>query len=234
MQPYFMPYIGYFQLINSVDKFVLYDNIKYTKKGWINRNRILVNGKDEFISIPLKKGSDFLHVNERFLSDSSDNDLDKLLNKISENYRKAPNFKKVISLVQEIFTSRELNLFEFIKNSLQATLKYLEIETPVINSSTLPIDHNLRAEAKIIEICKYLHADIYINPIGGLALYSNSTFNDNNIELYFIESIPFEYNQYGNEFIPWLSIIDIMMFNESIIIKQMLETSYKLIKNERL
>lgn len=70
MQPYFFPYLGYFQLMNAVDTFVVYDNIEFTKKGWINRNRILVNGKDAFISIPLKKDSDYLQVNERYLADS--------------------------------------------------------------------------------------------------------------------------------------------------------------------
>ncbi len=62
MQPYLFPYIGYFQLINSVDEFVIYDNIKYTKKGWINRNRILVKGKDQLITATLKKDSDYLVV----------------------------------------------------------------------------------------------------------------------------------------------------------------------------
>ena len=68
MQPYFLPYIGYFQLIKAVDKFIIYDNIQFTKKGWINRNRILVNGKDEYISIPLEKASDYLKINERYLA----------------------------------------------------------------------------------------------------------------------------------------------------------------------
>jgi len=70
MQPYFFPYIGYFQLVNSVDEFVIYDNIQFTKKGWINRNRILVNQNEDYISLPLKKDSDYLNVNQRFLSDA--------------------------------------------------------------------------------------------------------------------------------------------------------------------
>ena len=65
MQPYLFPYIGYFQLMNAADEFVVYDNIKYTKKGWINRNRILVNGSDAYINFPLKKDSDYLDVKDR-------------------------------------------------------------------------------------------------------------------------------------------------------------------------
>ncbi len=93
MQPYFLPYIGYFQLINAVDKFVIYDNIEFTKKGWINRNRILVNGKDEFISLPITKASDFLHANQRYLASNFENEKNKILRKIKESYRKAPYFK---------------------------------------------------------------------------------------------------------------------------------------------
>ena len=79
MQPYFLPYIGYLQLLNSVDKFILYDDIEYTKKGWINRNRI-VDG--EIITLPLKKDSDYLNVVERRLSDDWRKQKTKLLNKI--------------------------------------------------------------------------------------------------------------------------------------------------------
>ncbi len=78
MQPYFFPYIGYFQLINTVDEFVVYDNIEFTKKGWINRNRILVNGKDEYITLPIKKDSDFLHVKDRFLAETWSKDSAKM------------------------------------------------------------------------------------------------------------------------------------------------------------
>ena len=82
MQPYFMPYIAYYQLINEVDQFVIYDDIKYTKKGWINRNRILSNDKEAVISIPIRKGSDFLDIKDRFLSDNWPSERKKLLNRL--------------------------------------------------------------------------------------------------------------------------------------------------------
>ena len=90
MQPYFLPYIGYFQLIAAVDQFIVYDNIKYTKKGWINRNRLLQNGTDTVFSIPLSKDSDALDIRERQIA--ADFRRDKLLKQIAEAYRKAPYF----------------------------------------------------------------------------------------------------------------------------------------------
>src|SRR5688572_25515943 len=118
MQPYLFPYIGYFQLIAAVDKFVVYDNIKFTKKGWINRNRILVNGKDEYISIPLKRDSDFLDVDQRFLADSFNAEKEKLLRKIVASYKKAPFFNETYPVVEEVFNYTDKNLFSFVYNSL--------------------------------------------------------------------------------------------------------------------
>lgn len=232
MQPYFMPYIGYFQLINVVDEFVLYDNIEYTKKGWINRNRIIVNGKDEYVSIPLKKDSDFLHVNQRFLSDSSLAEMNKILNKIGEVYRKAPHYTQTMALLNDIFLYEEKNLFEFIKHSILKTLTFLNIQTPIVISSTIPIKHHLKSEEKVLAICKNRHAQTYINPIGGLTLYSHATFKQNQINLQFIKSNLFQYPQFNNEFVPWLSIIDVLMFNSVDKVKQIINTEFQLIENE--
>ena len=110
MQPYFFPYIGYFQLINCVDKFVVYDNIEYTKKGWINRNRILQNSKDSYISIPLKKDSDFIHICERKITDSWPKERMKILNRIHNSYRKAPHFSAVEPLIENILNYQTHNL----------------------------------------------------------------------------------------------------------------------------
>ena len=106
MQPYFFPYIGYFQLINSVDEFIIYDNIQYTKKGWINRNRILVNGKDQLITLSLKKDSDYLDVVNRELSESWDKDKNKILNIIKFSYNKAPYFQKTFELISQCLNSQ--------------------------------------------------------------------------------------------------------------------------------
>lgn len=223
MQPYFFPYLGYFQLINAVDKFIVYDNIEFSKKGWINRNRILVNGKDDYFTIPLKKDSDFLNINERFVAESYFNDREKLLNKIKELYKKAPQYAKVSPLINDIFSLNENNLFTFILNSLKSICSFLEIKTDIISSSSLTINHLLKSQDKVIAICKNVEACEYINPIGGIELYSKKHFVENNIQLNFIKSKKIEYQQFGSEFIPWLSIIDVMMFNSRDEIVQMLD-----------
>ena len=222
MQPYFMPYIGYFQLINAVDTFVIYDNIQYTKKGWINRNRILENGKDTFITLPLSKGSDFLNVKERRLAVDFKQTKGKLLNKIKASYNKAPQFNTIYALVNDCLNYENDNLFEFILYSLKNVNSYLSIQTNLVISSTLPINHELKNRDKVIAICKALRTTEYINPSGGKELYNVEDFKENSIDLKFIQSQPIQYKQFTNEFVPWLSIIDILMFNDLDEIKKML------------
>ncbi len=229
MQPYFFPYIGYFQLINAVDKFVVYDNIQFTKKGWINRNRILVNGAAEYISLPLSKGSDYLNVDQRKLAGTFKTERIKLLRRINESYRKAPQFDTVYPLIESVFNAEEENLFGFIYQSLQAVCQFLDIKTEFIISSTLPIDHQLRSQDKVIAICDASGADQYINTIGGKELYSKEIFQQHNIELSFIQSGRVEYPQFANEFVPWLSIIDVMMFNSKEKIKQYIGSFFTLV-----
>lgn len=222
MQPYFLPYIGYFQLISSVDVFVIYDNIQYTKKGWINRNRFLKNNQDEYFTIPIKKDSDFLCVNQRFLSDNLANEKIKLKNQIKSSYLKAPYFNEVFQLFENIVDNNEDNLFEFIYYSIQNLCLYLEIETKIIKSSTLTIDHSLKGREKVKAICQQIQANTYINPIGGMDLYDKSDFKRDGIDLYFIKSDNIEYKQFGENFVPWLSILDVLMFNSVDQIKIML------------
>lgn len=230
MQPYFLPYIGYFQLINAVDEFVIYDNIEYTRKGWINRNRILSNGKDEFITLPLKKDSDYLNIVDRYLSDDWEQNKRKMINKINECYRNAVNFKNTYNLFLEILNFKDLNLFNFITNSLEKILNCLEIKTKLIISSNLNIDHSLKSENKVIEICKTLNAVNYINPIGGVSLYKKENFSKNGISLYFLETHKIEYSQFNNKnFISNLSILDLLMFMDGKYISSELLNNYNLI-----
>lgn len=222
MQPYFLPYIGYFQLINAVDKFVMYDNIEFTKKGWINRNRILMNGKDCIITIPIRKDSDYLDVNQRYLAESYAKEKSKIVSKISELYRKSPQYDVIFPLIESVFCNVENNLFDFIFNSLTVILHYLDIKTEIVFSSTIAIDHSVKSKDKVIAICKKLGATQYINPIGGLDLYLEEDFKNNELDLHFLKSNPIEYKQFDNDFIPWLSIIDVLMFNSPKEVKRML------------
>ena len=229
MQPYFFPYIGYFQLINAVDVFVIYDSIEFSKKGWINRNRILVNNKDYVFTLPLKKDSDFLNVDKRFLSDNWNSDKIKLLNKIKEAYRKAPFYDDVIVILEDALNYEDNNLFGFIKNSLIKALDYLEIKTKIIQSSEVDFDNSLKNQDKVIAICNALKVKSYINPIGGLELYDKEVFKASGIELQFLKANPITYQQYGDEFVMFLSIIDVMMFNSVRDIKKFITNEFQIL-----
>lgn len=213
MQPYFLPYIGYFQLIEAVDEFIVYDNIQFSKKGWFHRNRMLQNGKDEFFSLSLKKDSDYLDVNQRQLSDSWHADGEKLLRKIKENYRKAPYFADIYPLIEKIFSFEDKNLFNFLLNSILEICRLLEIKTKITVSSNLEIDHTLKSQDKVIALTKAAGGSTYLNPIGGLELYNPKAFEEENITLQFHKARPFSYPQFNQEFVAWLSILDLLMFN---------------------
>ena len=162
MQPYLFPYIGYFQLISSADLFVVYDNIQYTKKGWINRNRILLNGKDTYITAALRQGSDFLDIRERHLSD--DFDRKALLNRIRGAYLRAPYFEPTMQLVSDSVKEPGANLFDFLAASLRRTCDHIGIGTPMIASSEIEADHSLRGQDRVLDICRALGADCRSRP----------------------------------------------------------------------
>lgn len=224
MQPYFFPYIGYFQLMDAVDEFVVYDNIEFTKKGWINRNRILSNGKDAYITLPLKKDSDFLDIKDRFLADAWPEERQAMINRIKEAYRKAPYFEFSYPVVEKILSCEEKNLFKFIYNSIILVKDYLGIKTPLVISSTIGIDHKLKSDKKVMAICRARHADAYLNPIGGTELYDKNIFLSEGIDLEFHKTAEVNYKQFDNEFLPFLSIIDVMMFNPKEKIREYLKT----------
>lgn len=211
MQPYFLPYIGYFQLIASVDTFVVYDNIKYTKKGWISRNRMLQNGTDKIFSIALAKASDRLDIVERELS--SDFNRQKLLSQFRGCYLKAPYFEDVWPLIERITLFQDDNLFRYIQNSIVLICDYLDIDTEIIVSSSVAADHDLLSQDRVLSICEAMNANTYVNPIGGLELYSRSEFASKGCELKFIKTNTIEYMQFGDSFLPGLSILDVLFFN---------------------
>lgn len=227
MQPYFLPYIGYFQLVAAADVFVIYDNIKYTKKGWINRNRMLRDGRDATFSLPLKKASDALHIREREIA--ADFDPAKLLNQFSAAYRRAPFFARTWPLVEEILRCGETNLFGFLRHSIIRVCRHLGLAADLRVSSEIAIDHALAGRDKVLALCRALGADRYVNPPGGMALYDREDFRAHGLELRFIKPLPFEYPQFGALFVPWLSILDVMMFNPPEVLSGRLASGYELL-----
>jgi len=227
MQPYFLPYIGYWQLMAAVDTFVVYDNIKYTNKGWINRNRMLLNGTDTMFSLPLKKGSDTLDVVEREIAD--DFAPDKLLAQFAGAYRRAPHFEPTFELLRSVLMHGERNLFAFIHHSLTKVCGHLGIGTPIQVSSSLPFDNALKAQDKVLAICEAAGASTYINPIGGTELYARDAFAQRGIELRFLSSRAVEYSQFGAPFLPWMSIVDVMMFNPVRAVTEAIQNQFDLL-----
>ena len=213
MQPYFMPYIGYFQLIKSVDRFVVCDDVQYIKQGWINRNRLLINGEPKLFTFSLKKDHNNYNINKRYFSSNFKKDKEKLMRILKGAYKKAPYYSQVEELISNILKyDNNANIGDFIDNSIREVCKYLGIETEIIKSSNIEKDNTLKCQDKVIDIIKKVHWNIYINSIGGTALYSKDVFKENNIELYFLKWNELEYKQFHNKFVSDLSIIDVMMF----------------------
>lgn len=226
MQPYFLPYIGYYQLIGAVDTFIVYDNIKYTKKGWINRNRILLNNTDVMFSLPIKKDSDVLNVVDRELA--TDFDPIELLNQFRGAYARARYFNQMFPLLERIICCDERNLFRYIHHSIVQMCEYLGITTEIRISSHIAIDHYLKGQDKVLALCQAVGANTYTNSIGGLELYSRDIFRTQGIELKFLKVKPFEYPQFGAPFVPWLSIVDVLMFNSLDVVHTCIDTHYEL------
>jgi WbqC-like protein family len=228
MQPYFLPYIGYFQLIAAVDLFVVYDRIKYTKKGWINRNRMLVNGADAMFSLPLKKDHDALDVVDRTLA--ADFDRTRLCQQIRGAYGRAPCFADTFALVEQIVHHPDNNLFRYIHHSLLALCRHLGIATEIRVSSTVEIPEDAKGQDKVLGLCNALGASTYRNSIGGLELYNAQDFQRAGVTLQFIRARPWEYAQFGQPFVPWLSILDVLMFNPLEQVRERIRSGFDLVE----
>lgn len=228
MQPYFLPYIGYVQLMNAVDKFVVYDDVAFINRGWVNRNRMLVNGQDYMFTVPLKDASQNKRICDIALTDDP-KWRSKLLRTFEQSYRKAPYYGTVYPLIEKIVNFTANTIAELIFNSLVELNQFLGITTQLVSTSTIYQNGHLKAQERILDICMKEQATHYINPIGGMELYNKDVFAQANIRLNFMQSRRIEYPQFNrNEFVPWLSIVDILMFNDLPAVKAMLE-EYNLI-----
>ncbi len=229
MQPYFFPYIGYFQLINAVDTFVFYDDVNFIKKGWIHRNQILINNSPSLFTIPCKDVSQNKLINEIKL-DFTKKDKSKFLKKVELAYKKAPCFDQVYELISNIINYNQSEMVSDLAiKSVKIVCDYLDISKEFKKSSKTHSDSvGLEKQKRLIVICEKESADNYINPIGGNTLYNINDFKKFNIQLSFIESKPIIYKQLSDSFTPNLSIIDVLMFNDKLIINKFLN-SYKLI-----
>ena len=224
MQPYMFPYIGYWQLMNEVDLFVIYDDVNFIKRGWINRNNILENGEASLFSMPLSGASQNKKINEILFFELR-KWSHKFLNQLKKSYAKAPYFKEIEELLQEIFNenyTESISIVDLFIKHVELIAQYLEIDIQLSTSSKAFNNSMLKGQSRIIDICSLVSAQKYINPIGGKELYTTEAFEEENIELSFMQSKPFEYKQFDNEFVPWLSILDVLMFNSKEDVKHQL------------
>ena len=223
MQPYVFPYIGYFQLINAVDTFVFYDDVNFIKKGFINRNNILVNGTKNRFTIPCKSISQNKLINEIQL------DFDaiaktKFLKSLQLAYSKAPFYNDVFPLIKKFMEeTKSKTISEFAIESIKLVSDYLSIKKEWnVSSMSHQDSKDMEKEQRLIYITLKEKALVYINPIGGTELYKKSNFSNQNIELLFLKSTPISYKQFDNDYVPWLSVLDVLMFNTLPQIKSMI------------
>lgn len=222
MQPYLFPYIGYFQLVQAVDKFIILDNVQYINRGWINRNRILMQGEAKMISFSVCKARRNRLISERYFSDSFEQEKTKFFRTLQCAYAKAPYYEQAIRVIEQSLLYESQNIAEFITYNLQVLCGYIGIHTPLMFASQI-LPKNAKGEDYILALCDELNADIYINPIGGQSLYHQDKFYKKHKILHFLCTSDFSYKQFENIFIPALSIIDVMMFNDKDSLESLLE-----------
>ena len=224
MQPYFFPYLGYFALINAVDNFVLYDDVSYIKNGWVNRNRIKVRESASYITVPVTNASTNYLINQVRIVDYS-NFKKRLFRTLEMNYKKAPNYADTLALLTDVFQDSYEYIGALNCRSISAVVQYLHINTEMLLSSRIAAGGDTKGEQRVIDICRSLKGDTYINSIGGLELYSSRSFEQQGIRLKFIKMNDLVYRQGKGPFVPNLSIIDVLMWNSREDVEDMLKNS---------
>lgn len=210
MQPYFLPYLGYWQLLYHVDRFVVYDDVNYIKRGWVNRNRILMNGNPTYITVPVRGGSQNRKISDLPIDDSV-NWRGKMIRTVEMAYKKAPFFPGVYPLIEEIIGYRTGSLADFLRHQMIRIATFLDIDTDVVESSLAYGNADLNGQSRIIDICQREGADCYVNPVGGRELYRPQDFRRAGLTLKFLEMKPVAYDQRAPAFHSNLSIVDVLM-----------------------
>lgn len=230
MQPYIFPYIGYFHLVHSVDKFIFLDDVNYINRGWINRNRISqVHDKHDYMfTIPLDGASQNKKINEIRLHENYITWRDSFHKTFTNVYRKAPNTKSVEALIFTLlykFQPGDL-ISDLAKESVQACYEHIEGATDKwIASSSIYQNTELKKGERLIDICHKEKADTYHNAIGGQELYTKEQFAAKAISLKFVQS---GLKAYRNAGLPGLSIIDMLCYCDQETLQKQLR-SYHLI-----
>jgi hypothetical protein len=212
LQPYFFPYVGYFQLIAAVDRFVIYDDVAFIKNGWINRNRILVPGGVEYLTIPLSGASSFHSIRETSCAPPS-KWRDKMLRTLSQCYARAPEKSAGLGLVEETLAAATSGTIRDVAvASLGAVCRYADLRTDCVETSGSYENTNLSGQDRVLDICARETAGTYVNPSGGRALYDAAAFAARGVTLRFFEPALAAYPQSrSSAFVAGLSVLDLIM-----------------------
>lgn len=222
MQPYIFPYIGYYQLVYSSDVFIFYDDVSFIKQSYINRNNILANGKTLRFTLPVLGASSNILIENLDYSNSK-----KILRTIAQAYAKAPYFDDAFHVIEFVLNQENRGIAHINSLSIRAVFEYLNIDKKMLLASEIDYDRTKERANRLIELSKMHDCDHYINSPGGKLLYEKEYFKEQGIKLEFIETEIQPYNQNIDEFVPYLSMIDILMNCSKEEISKMLK-SYKL------
>lgn len=213
MQPYLFPYVGYYQLMHAVDRFVVADDLAFIKGGWINRNRLLINGEPAYFTVPLKHHPADALIKDVDIDPKADRWRRTLLATIRNFYRRAPAFGAVYPMVERVLGGNFVKIAEMARASLREVCQYLDIRASIVDSSAAYGNAHLKGQDRVIDTCRAEGASDYVNAIGGRALYSHDAFVAHGIRLQFVETDAIEYRQFEPPFVASLSIVDLLMFN---------------------
>ena len=208
MQPYFIPYLGYFQLIQKSDTFVIHDDAQYVKQSWINRNQLFIGQAVGYYTIPVSSHSHDSKINTLNLSNQHKKHVQSMFSRFENSYRTAPFFEEAKTIFAEVLEIESTNFVEYIVRGLSVVATALNLDFKPIMSSSLEIEPSLRGQEKVIAIAKELKADSYINLPGGRSLYSPREFSNKDLQLFFIEPNLPDFDLGNKSRIPRMSIID--------------------------
>jgi len=216
MQPYFFPYIGYFQLISAADAFILFDDVQYIRHGWINRNRIHDPNKSwQYITAPLEK-HEHTDLIRNLMARSGEDWSAKIVSQVQHYKRRAPYFEETVNLVASLLAEAagDSRISRINLVILRGVCRHLGIDRPFQVSSDCGFDYRNVHDAGewALRISEQVGAKEYINPVSGAALFDPAKFAASGIKLSFLQPEEIVYSRRG-PFEPWLSIIDVLMFN---------------------
>lgn len=229
MQPYLFPYLGYFQLIHAVDKFVFYDDVNFINRGWINRNRLLLNGKAHYFTVPLSDASQFMAIKDIGIVSHNMRWKRKLLGTFRLAYKQAPYAGIGLQLIEDALSSEADSIATLARQSVMSVMQYLDLRREIVETSQIYANVHLGGQSRVLDICRQERASTYVNAPGGRELYIQEDFGREGVDLRFISGLLPAYTQGPWPFVPGLSILDIIMHCARQQILDMLE-QYELLR----